>query len=313
MSLTGIARFAVKGLSSDRLRQVELRDSAGLPNDRRFAFVFRRSAHLLEENKWLHKENFVSVFATPKLASGLSTSFNDRSGVLTIRRQGGDGSPVLQACLETADGRQLVSRFLSEEAGEPVECIDGAETHQFGNTSKGLSASGDMRTLHIVNANTVRELSKAAGVPLDPRRFRPNLIVDDVPAWEEFAWVEQSIRIGKRAELAVIARAVRCPGIDRSSELSESDGGGDSGGHVDVAALLTRHFPEHGPYLGVYAQCTRGGHIAVGDGVELRPRTAQQSPKAHAVVRALGAIVLHVLLVMAAMYLWSMWKQRGGR
>lgn len=313
MSLTGISRFAIKGLSSDRLRQAELRQRAGLINDRRFAFVFRRSAHLLEENKWLHKENFVSVFATPKVALKFTTSFDDRSGVLTIRRRAGDATPVLQACLETADGRDLVSKFLSEEVGEPVVCIDGAETHQFGNTSKGLAASGDLRTLHIVNANTVRDLSRAAGVPLDPRRFRPNLIVDELPAWAEFAWVGQTIRVGKHAELAVIARTVRCPGVDQSSELSESNSGGDAGGEVGVAALLARHFPEHGPYLGVYAQCTRDGHIEVGDGVELRPVHVWSwlaTPKARAGIRALGAIAFHVLLVMAAVHLW---KQRGGR
>ena len=76
-TLTGIHRFALKGLSSDRLKFAELLERGGLPNDRRFAFIFLRSAHLLKENAWLHKENFVSVFSSAGVTSDLESDFDD--------------------------------------------------------------------------------------------------------------------------------------------------------------------------------------------------------------------------------------------
>lgn len=276
--LTDIQRFAIKGLSSDKLVSAELLTSAGLPHDRRFAFIFLRSASLLKENAWLHKENFVSVFATPHVVRDLETSFDDGSSEISVWRHGERGSeapPLLQANLAEPAGREAATRFFSDAVGEGVELVDGADTHQFGNTGKGLKATGDLRTLHIVNANTVRALASATGVAIDPRRFRPNLILDGLAPFEEFTWVGKQVRIGAGATLQVIDRTVRCTGVHWSAEVGDQTTLGaaspadalDAGGEVDVVGLLAKHFPQHGPYLGVYAQVARGGGIHVGDRV----------------------------------------------
>ena len=43
---------------------------------------------------------------------------------------------------------------------------------------------------------------------------------------------------------------------------------GVSDGTIDVPAALIEHFPEHGPYLGVYAQVRGEGDVSVGDACE---------------------------------------------
>ena len=42
------------------------------------------------------------------------------------------------------------------------------------------------KCVHIVNLASLRELERAAGRPVDPLRFRANIYIDGVPAWEEF-------------------------------------------------------------------------------------------------------------------------------
>ena len=104
-------------------------------------------------------------------------------------------------------------------------------------------------------------MAAAAGVPLHADRFRPNIVVTGgLPAWAEFGWVGRRLTLGE-ATLRVIQRTVRCDGVN--ADARHASGVVD----VDVPALLTRHFPEHGPYLGVYAQVISGGTIRVGDGV----------------------------------------------
>ena len=39
-------------------------------------------------------------------------------------------------------------------------------------------------------------LSEAAGVALAPSRFRPNVVIEGPPAWEEFKWVGRVIQLG---------------------------------------------------------------------------------------------------------------------
>ena len=309
--ITRIQRFAVKGLSSDGLRKAELFPRGGLVNDRRFAFIFARAVPELRENKWLHKANFVSVFATRALVAGLSSSFDDDACVLSVWRRGKQGgrpsSRVHRFALDRPEGREEACAFFSERAGERVELVDGADTHQFGNTGQGLKANGELRTLHVVNANTVRAVERATGVPLDPRRFRPNLVIDGFPAWSEFGWVGKDIRLGGRATLRVIGRTVRCSGVGVSSEVEV--GGADDGAELDLVQLLSDHFPEHGPYLGIYAQVVSGGAIEVGDAVHgpsesgrrvagLRGRLEAWLPCGPQAPRHVLASVLFVLFVL---------------
>lgn len=169
-------------------------------------------------------------------------------------------------------GRAAVAALFSQLAGRAVRVVSGGGGHQFGNTGSGVAASGDTRTLHIVNANTVAApltarahpsralsrgtsqvaaLSAAAGVPLHPERFRPNVVLaGSLPAWAEFGWVSRSVRLGG-ATLAVVKRTVRCEGVDVDARY------GSGRADVSIPALLAKHFPEHGPYLGVYAQESR--------------------------------------------------------
>jgi uncharacterized protein YcbX len=128
-----------------------------------------------------------------------------------------------------------------------------------------------------VNASTVLALSSAAGLegdavadaasnaqvregPLAPSRFRPNIVLGGLPAWEEFAWVGKHVRIGS-VTFFVLSRTVRC-------EATNVDPHSGSGRAVlDVPQLLKSHFPQHGPYLGVYAVVVKGGTLRVGDAV----------------------------------------------
>lgn len=277
-SLSSIHRFAVKGLSSDSLREARVERRGALPRDRQYALLFRSSAHLLKRNEWLHKQHFVSVFSTPAIGARLESEFEGERSVLTVWPRGQrPRTPLLQASLETLSGRRAASDFFSELAGEAVDLVDGELTHQFGNTNKGAQATGDLRTLHLINAETVRSLALAAGVPISSARFRPNLLVEGVPAWSEFDWIGKEICVGPRAQFRVLARTVRCKGVALSSEVdnkSDSHAGShhaaDAGGELDIISLLTQHFPQHGPYLGVYVQCTRAGLISVGDSVQLK-------------------------------------------
>jgi hypothetical protein len=188
--------------------------------------------------------------------------------------------PRCQPCgsAEGPDGGQLrrAVRLVESEAG----------VHHFGNTPVGFKSAkrpdGDSSgsIVHIVNAETVRCLSAAAGLedsdvghcndatmreraeegPLAPSRFRPNIVLNGLPAWSEFNWVGQHVRIGS-VTFKVLSRTVRC-------DATNVDARAGCGRPVlDVPALLNVHFPDHGPFLGVYARVVDGGVLNVGDAV----------------------------------------------
>jgi uncharacterized protein YcbX len=182
--------------------------------------------------------------------------------------------------LAKEEGREALASFLSAQSGQDVTCVSvGSEsndsktktvahptphTHQFGNTHLGVKVRGDTRTLHIVNLATIRDLSEKIGVELNPYRFRPNIVIDGPPAWSEFGWVGKNLvvmdsRDGKPTgmKLAVIQKTVRC-------EATHVDPTDPEDPYPEIVKLLIKHFPKHGPFLGVYAVVDEPGSLALG-------------------------------------------------
>lgn len=279
-SVRALHRFAVKGLERDELPSVLLSANEGFPSDRRWALRFDDAKPFdATQPEWLHKSNFLCAFTATELLAGFVTTFDDATATLHVWRRSSThdlryatpegvalddelDDAVLSARLDEEQGRAAAASFFSDACGRTCSVVTAGAAHQFGNTGSGLKASGDIRTVHLVNENTVAALSEACGVALHPDRFRPNLIVGgELPAWEEFSWVGREVRLGE-ATLRVISRTVRCEGVNADAR----HGSGEA--DLDIPGLLTTHFPEHGPYLGVYAQVVEGGRVRLGDAVE---------------------------------------------
>jgi hypothetical protein len=201
-----------------------------------------------------------------------------RQRLLTLFRRTSKGedasaTPVLGPIdLGLPSGRDELASFFSDESHQPLVCVTKTETDdgegstfQFGNTRAGVkhNPGGDTRTVHIVNSATVREFSEKTGLALNAMRFRPNIVIDGLDPWEEFNWVGRTLRVvpkptkeedggdgatrdQSRIVVRVLTKTVRCEGIG----IDPID---PSAGKLDIPKLLSKHYPEHGPYLGVYA------------------------------------------------------------
>jgi uncharacterized protein YcbX len=310
MHIRSLYRYAVKGLSGDSIETVTLQEGDGtFEDDRRFALMYANSSgdeDFDEDNpQWLHKDNFLCAFTAPELLATLRSEYNvesvDGRRLLTVWNRNdkteSSSTPLLLADLACQAGRDETSKFFSELCGKKVVCVcasdSGKHTHQFGNTSSGVKNNeGDTRTIHIVNSNTVKQLSdviqhelqqqynleidgsdnRIESIQLNPTRFRPNVVVDGLDPWSEFDLIGKSIEVipnrghdGDDTEstpirFRITSRTVRCAGIGVDPLQPELK-------TLDIAKLLTKHFPQHGPYLGVYAvmEDRNFGKICVGD------------------------------------------------
>jgi uncharacterized protein YcbX len=106
----------------------------------------------------------------------------------------------------------------------------------------------------MINLATLRELERVVGKPVNPLRFRPNVVIDGVPAWEEFAWLGKRLQAGG-VGLEVFKRTERCAATNVDPDLGTRD--------MAIPAVLQRTWG-HGDF-GVYARVTSDGAVAVGD------------------------------------------------
>lgn len=279
-------RHAVKGLSSDKLTKVTFAEAGEtFPDDRRFALLQKKNEDKFNSAspEWLHKENFLCSFSDPKLMSTFQTSYQilnadasmaepcDTVGaenptrLLTVNNRDSSENLLGPIDLSSEHGLASLAKFFSERSGKEVVCVSACKAdkhkHQFGNTSSGVKARGDTRTMHIINANTVRDIESKIGIPLNPSRFRPNIVLDGLTAWEEFDLVGKEIKLGT-TRMSIVSKTVRCEGVSVDPLDSENI--------LDIPGLLTKHYPEYGPFLGVYAVLDKPGSIAIGDSLILQ-------------------------------------------
>ncbi|MHB1137808.1 MAG: MOSC domain-containing protein [Microthrixaceae bacterium] len=127
----------------------------------------------------------------------------------------------------------------------------------------------DCAPLHVVTSATLEACRTARGdLDWDPRRFRPNLVLDvDGPAFVEDAWTGRRLRLGDDVVLEVQMPTVRC-----AMPLRAQPAGG-SGPALQrqpamFAAMNDLH-AAHPNHLGFYATVVSPGRVRRGDAVVL--------------------------------------------
>lgn len=241
-NVVAIYRYPVKGFTPERLPETTLIAGQTITDDRIYAIENGPGRFDPASPKHLPKVNFLMLMRNERIAN-LETSFNSDTHVFTISRK---GTAVATGALNTSAGRAVIAQFLSayfevELRGPPR--IVSAANHSFSDVAE--------KCLHIINLASVRDLERVTGKEIDPRRFRPNVVIDTGVPWQEFDWIGQDIRIGD-AVLTVTKRTQRCAAINVDPQTGERD--------IDLPVHLKRNW-KHTDF-GAYAVVKTGGAIA---------------------------------------------------
>ena len=243
-----IYRYPVKGLSPEPLARTALSVRQTVPFDRMYAIENGPSGFDPAKPAYFPKHKFLELMRNARLAE-LRTAFDDESHMLTIRYE---NRLAAQGDLRTAEGRAAIERFFAEfcadELRGPPKMLH-APGHSFSDVAK--------KVVSIINLATVAELENATGAPVNPLRFRGNLLIEGWPAWREFDLLNEEIAVGPSARLKVVKRIVRCAATEVDPDTGIRDLPiprtiMDTYGHADC---------------GVYAEVIEAGPIAVGDAV----------------------------------------------
>lgn len=248
-SVRGLYRYPVKGLSPEALTRLTLTAGQTAPFDRAYAIENGPGRFDPEHPAHLPKINFLMLMRNERLAT-LQTKFDDDSETLSIFRA---GKQVARGDLRTPLGRKMIEQFIAaymeaELRGAPR--IVSAPGHSFSDVAA--------KCLHIVNLASLRELERVVGRPVDPLRFRPNVIIDGYAPWGEFEWKEKPLKIGG-VPLEYIKRTERCAATDVDPATGKRD--------MAIPLALKRAFGHTD--FGVYARVVDDGEIALGDPVEV--------------------------------------------
>lgn len=242
-----IHRHPVKGLNADALPEVPLEAGAGLPQDRRFALALADSPFDPTHPVWLRKTHFLMLMRDEALAR-VDAHYDEADHRLVIRQ---GGRARVEADLEDPAGRDEIESFFQDLLGleAPPRLVE-APGHMFSDNPDQL--------VSVINLATVREIEAIAGIPVDARRFRANVYVEDLPAFEEAGWVGNPVRLGS-AQARAVSTITRCAATNVNPETALRD--------LNLPALLKRAYGHI--ECGVYLEVTDAGAVAVGDRIDV--------------------------------------------
>jgi uncharacterized protein YcbX len=243
-----IYRYPVKGLSAEPLDRVGLSIRQTVPFDRAFAIENGPSGFDPRMPKHLPKTAFLMLMRNERLAE-LRTRFDDETQTLTVAR---GGTIVATGRLDTAEGRRAIEAFFDEFSRDdlrgPAKVLD-APGHSFSDAAR--------KVVSLVNLETVRAIGERIGAEVDPLRFRGNLYVEGLPAWEEFAWMGKRIAAGGVA-FAVVDRIDRCAATNVDPETGVRD--------LTIPRSLLEAYGHAD--CGVHLEVVSTGELAAGDAIE---------------------------------------------
>lgn len=251
-----LCQYPVKGMNGTRVATATLEPGRGMPGDRRFAIARGGGAEV----------SFLGLTRHARLAT-LTAEFDASASVLTIARQGrsvarGDvGTPAGRATIE-----QFFSAYMAKELNGPARLMDAADNVEDVRAtgtagSAGTTVAGHVfvdpshEHVHIINLASVRDLERVVGEPVDLRRFRANVIVDGIPAWSEFDWLDGDVSIGG-VTFHVQERTERCAATNVNPVTAARD--------LNLPLTLRRGFGHLD--FGVYARVVEGGCLETPSG-----------------------------------------------
>jgi uncharacterized protein len=159
--------------------------------------------------------------------------------------------------VRTPDGNEF--ELQSDELREEISGRYGSDLELM-NLKHGIF---DEACISVISLGTVSSVEREAGRDIDPRRFRPNIVIEtgsDKP-FEEDGWVGRTLRFGEAnigAEVRVTLRDERCVMVNFDPDTAERDS--------NIMKTVVRMNEN---CAGVYGTVLQAGELRVGQVVTL--------------------------------------------
>ena len=260
-SVATLWRYPVKSMQGEELDAADI-TAGGLLGDRRFAVIDSKTGKRVNAKnprKWPRFYSFLAAYTEPPRAG---------SSLPAVRITTPAGA---SATTDEADLPRLLSEALGREvtlsgplpaaAGSgPEYLFDDGQAAPFDLASRTFFDSATLHLLTTASLDRLRSLHPAGRI--EPRRFRPNIVVAAGPDTSGFAendWVGRKIVIGEHVRLRVTMGTDRC----NMPTLAQADLPKDS-------RILRTAARYNNMQVGVSAEVISGGPVRRGDAITVQ-------------------------------------------
>jgi hypothetical protein len=257
--VVALYRYPIKGFTPEECDTLTVLEEGRIAGDRVLGVRFADTE--AADDAWSRKGGMVALINTPGLAR-LRVTFDARTSRLHISSE----TATLVDEVLNPEGRRRISAVLADYVLKldenpltdhperlPLRVIGDGHSPRYHDEPAGRV------TLH--SRGSLQSLEAALGKDVSELRFRSNIAVDGLNAWEEQSWVGRKIRIGA-VEFDVVKPKTRCLATHANPMTGKRD--------LPILTTLTQKMGQENPTFAVAMLPTgTGGQIRVGDSVRL--------------------------------------------
>ncbi len=260
--VAALYRYPVKGFTPETCDTLTVLAHGRIAGDRVLGIRFADTP--APDDAWSRKHGMLALINTPGLAR-LRVAFDAEAARLRIESE---SSLLIDETLSPA-GRQRIAAALAGYVCRlaenpltghperlPLRVVGDGRTPRYQDDELGRV------TLHA--RESLQSLENAIGEAADELRFRSNIAVEGLIAWEEQSWIGRKIRIGP-VEFDVVKPKTRCLATHANPATGERD--------LPILTALTRKFDQRNPTFAVAMASSVSGEIRIGDEVTLEGRS----------------------------------------
>jgi len=259
ISISSINYCPVKSISFQSIKSCEIRKNIGIVGDRIFAFskgLDLNQAQLFEKKleerrgKWnkiltlknspsLNKYNF--LFDNDKL-----TLTQNNNEILTINID------------DTSEYELLSNKILELESSlqKPIYLMKNKDIPFFDTSISNKTILN--HSISLINTKSVEDFQNKTNQEIETQRFRGNIFVDGVDAWEERNWIGKIIKIND-ISFKVEKNIPRCVAINLKPNTDDNS--------LNLLQSLKKTYNHFD--MGVYLTALDDGPINIGDNISL--------------------------------------------
>jgi len=259
ISISSINYCPVKSISFQTIKSCEIKKNIGIVGDRIFAFskgLDLSQAQLFEKKleerrgKWnkiltlknspsLNKYNF--IFNNNKL-----TLTQNNNKILTINSD------------ELSEYELLSNKILELESylQKPISLMKNTDIPFFDTSISNKTVL--THSISLINNQSIEDFKNKTNQEIETQRFRGNIFVDGIEAWEERSWIGKIIKINN-ISFKVEKNIPRCVAINLKPNTDDNS--------LNLLQSLKKTYNHFD--MGVYLTALDDGPINIGDNISL--------------------------------------------
>ena len=258
--VVALYRYPLKSFTPEECEALTVLGEGQIAGDRVLGLRFANSA--VPDDVWSKKYDLLGLINTPELTrlhlrfdhKGLRLYVSLEGAVLVDEGLDENGRKRIAAAVEDYVLKLDQNQLSGHPERLPLRLVGDGVTPRYHNTEGGQVTVHSRESLGAVAA-------AIGDRGLSERRFRSNIAIEGLRAWEEQAWIGRKVQIGA-VEFNVVKPKVRCLATHANPKSGERD--------RPILTTLTQVLGQEIPTFAVGMLPTRaGGEIHVGDEVSL--------------------------------------------